>query len=86
MARAPSVRQRAPEAAGSSPAPARHRLVEQACEVLHDAYEQAAVNAGWETQERSRTRWADLPPANQQTMRAAVGALLDFLDDHPTPR
>ena len=50
--------------------------VEAACEVMHDAYEAAAVGAGWETQEASRKPWADVPEANKVTMRAAVHALL----------
>ncbi len=50
--------------------------VERACEVLHDAYESAAVGAGWETQQASRKPWAEVPEANQRTMRAAVTALL----------
>lgn len=55
------------------------RLIEQACEIMHGAYEGAAVDAGWETQARSRVPWADVPDANKVTMRAAVSALLDFL-------
>jgi len=51
-------------------------FVEQACEVMHNAYEAAALGAGWETQERSRKPWADVPEANKATMRAAVAALL----------
>ena len=50
--------------------------IERACEVMHDAYEAAAVTAGWETQERSRKPWSDVPEANKVTMRAAVAALL----------
>jgi len=50
--------------------------IEEACEIMHDAYEIAAVGAGWETQEASRKPWADVPEANKATMRAAVGALL----------
>lgn len=53
--------------------------VEKACEVMHDAYERAAVGAGWETNTASRKPWADVPEANKQTMRAAVRALLDHL-------
>lgn len=53
--------------------------IELLCEVMHDAYEQAALGAGWETQQASRKPWAEVPPANQATMRAAVEALLDFL-------
>lgn len=52
--------------------------IEQACEVMHDAYEAAAVGAGWETQQQSRKPWADVPEANKVTMRAAVAALLDW--------
>lgn len=54
--------------------------VEQACEVMHDAYEKAAVGAGWETQAASRKPWADVPEANKTTMRAAVRALLEWLE------
>lgn len=55
--------------------------VEEACEVMHDAYERAAIGAGWETQAASRKPWADVPEANKITMRAAVGALLDRIRD-----
>lgn len=54
-------------------------VIEQACEVMHDAYEAAAAEAGWETQERSRKPWADVPEANKVTMRRAVSALLAHL-------
>lgn len=57
--------------------------VDWACEVMHDAYERAAVGAGWETQEASRKPWADVPQANKETMRVAVSALLDWLDRRP---
>ena len=53
--------------------------VEAACEVMHDAYEKAAVGAGWETQAASRKPWADVPEANKETMRAAVTALLAWV-------
>lgn len=53
--------------------------LDAACEVLHDAYEAAAAKEGWETQERSRKPWEDVPEANKATMRAAVGVLLDHL-------
>jgi len=56
-------------------------LVERACEVMHDAYEKAALGAGWATNPASRKPWADVPEANKQTMRAAVGALLDWLQE-----
>lgn len=55
--------------------------VELACEVMHDAYEQAAVEAKWETNPQSRKPWADVPEANKQTMRAAVTALLVWMGE-----
>lgn len=54
--------------------------LDRLCEVMHDAYEKAAAGAGWETQERSRKPWADVPEANKVTMRAAVLALLQDLN------
>ena len=54
--------------------------VEHLCEVMHDAYEAAAVDAGGETQRRSRKPWADVPEANKATMRVAVRALLAEVD------
>src|SRR3954462_14472750 len=38
-------------------------FIEKACEVMHDAYEKAAVGAGWETQQSSRKPWSDVPEA-----------------------
>jgi len=58
-------------------------VVERACEVMHDAYETAAVGAGWETRQASRKPWADVPEANKDTMRAAVAALLIHLNAPP---
>lgn len=54
--------------------------IEEACEIMHDAYERAAVGAGWETQEASRKQWSDVPEANKITMRTAVSALIEHLD------
>lgn len=59
----------------------RDQRIEHYCEVMHDAYEKAAVGAGWETQQASRKPWVDVPEANKATMRAAVAALLDAVDD-----
>lgn len=53
--------------------------LERACQVMHDAYEEAAGPAGWATQESSRVPWADVPEANKVTMRAAMCALLDHM-------
>lgn len=54
-------------------------FIENCCEVMHDAYEKAAAGAGWETNPASRKPWVDVPEANKVTMRAAVGALLEYL-------
>ena len=53
------------------------------CEVMHDAYEEAAKSEGWETQVQSRKPWSDVPEANKATMRVAVRALLDELTATP---
>jgi hypothetical protein len=53
--------------------------VEQACEILHEAYELAAVEKGWQTNPRSRRPWSQVPVENKETMRQAVGVLLDHL-------
>lgn len=50
--------------------------IERLCEVMHDAYEEAAAKVGWETQARSRVPWSNVPEANKATMRVAVRALL----------
>lgn len=50
--------------------------VEGWCEILHCAYETAAVGAGWETNPACRGLWADVPEANKITMRAAVTPLV----------
>lgn len=58
---------------------ADQEFVENACVVMHDAYEKAAIGAGWETNPASRKPWSDVPEPNKETMRAAVGSLLDWL-------
>lgn len=60
--------------------------IEHLCEVMHDAYEKAAIGAGWETQQASRKPWANVPEANKQTMRAAVRALLSEVLPAPRPQ
>ena len=50
--------------------------LEHLAHALHDAYEAAAIESGWETQERSRKPWADVPDANKETMRRALTTLL----------
>lgn len=56
-------------------------LIERYCEAMHDAYERAAVGAGWETQQASRKPWSEVPEPNKTTMRAAVAALLGLIED-----
>lgn len=57
--------------------------VERACEVMHDAYEKAAIGAGWETNPASRKPWGDVPEPNKETMRAAVAALVLWIGHEP---
>lgn len=54
--------------------------VEEACVVMHDAYEAAAISAGWKTNRESRKPWASVPDANKVTMRAAMRALYEWLE------
>lgn len=61
------------------------RDTEALCIALHDAYEAAALRAGWETQAASRRPWVDVPEANKATMRLAVAALTTALLDRHTP-
>lgn len=62
---------------GQASQPVTEEQVEAMCEVMHDAYERAAASEGWETQERSRKPWAEVPEANRRTMRVAVRAVLE---------
>lgn len=62
--------------------------VEYLAAVMHAAYEEEAIRAGWETNPRSRTSWDRVPPENKQAMRAGVRAMLAVLfrppDECPT--
>lgn len=53
--------------------------VEELCEIAHAAYEAAAVEHGWATQEASRVPWVDVPEANKATMRAAMDAVWTYV-------
>ncbi len=55
--------------------------IDHYCEVMHDAYELAATKTGWETQAASRKPWSDVPESNKATMREAVSALLEALEE-----
>ena len=51
-------------------------LLEAACIAAHNAYEQAAHEAGWVTNTQSRKPWADVPEANKIAMRAGIAAAI----------
>ena len=52
------------------------REVETAARAGHYAYEAAAQENGWSTQESCQVAWDDLPEANRKTMLAAYRAAL----------
>ena len=49
---------------------------ERIARAFHDAYEELAPGEGWETQERSRKPWDEVPEANRRVMIATVKRLL----------
>jgi hypothetical protein len=51
-------------------------LLEAACIAAHNAYEQAAHEAGWVTNTQSRKPWVDVPEANKIAMRAGIAAAI----------
>jgi hypothetical protein len=53
------------------------KSVEYYCEFMHNVYEEAAVVQGWATNPRSAKPWSEVPEANKATMRVAVQALLE---------
>jgi len=53
--------------------------VERWCEAFHDSYEKAAVGAGWETQEKSRKPWSEVPEANKETMRTTIREVVPLI-------
>ena len=58
----------------------RAEWIEEACEVLHDAYERAAVVHGWDTNPAAKHKpWSEVPESNRQTMRDSVAVLLGFV-------
>jgi len=54
-------------------------LLEEACIAAHNAYEQAAHEAGWITNLQSRKPWADVPEANKIAMRAGIAAAIALI-------
>lgn len=56
---------------------ATHREdAERVARRFHDLYEMLAPKYGWETQERSRVSWEDVPDANRELMIAVVDEML----------
>lgn len=51
-------------------------LVERLCRIQHDAYEAAAAEHGWSTQQASRRPWDQVPAENRATMEASMLAVL----------
>lgn len=50
--------------------------VDRFCAFMHDAYEAAAAQQGWKTQEASRKPWSEVPEANKATMRHTMALLI----------
>ena len=50
---------------------------ERIARAFHETYEDLAPKHGWETQERSRKDWNEVPPENKALMLAVVQTLLD---------
>jgi hypothetical protein len=51
--------------------------VERIAREFHNTYEYIAGVMGWETQQRSRVKFDDLPESNRKTMLHTVRALLE---------
>lgn len=49
---------------------------EELAEWLHDQYEEIAKEKGWQTQEKSRVKFEDLPKENKETMLALSEKIL----------
>lgn len=70
------------EAATATTSMVRAADVERFCIFMHEAYEDAAVQQGWETQEASRKSWEDVPEANKETMRHTIGLLIPEVEKY----
>lgn len=51
-------------------------VIEVVCEAMHDAYETAAIENSWVTNDLCRVPYDELPPENKATMRAAARAAI----------
>ena len=49
---------------------------------MHEMYEDKARLYGWETQEKSRVAFRDLPPENAKTMLAVAKEVIEWFDNH----
>ncbi len=52
-------------------------VIEVICEAMHDAYEKAAIENSWVTQEMCQVPYDELPPENKATMRKAARAAIE---------
>ena len=61
------------------------RMAEVVARRFHEEYEHLAPLYGWETQERSRVDWDDLPENQRKLMAHVVGTLiaLGYVKEHP---
>lgn len=50
-------------------------------EFMHEAYEWAAQETGWKTQDSCRVPFKDLPFENKQTMLKVAVKVLDFIQE-----
>ena len=58
--------------------------VREFAEFLHDEYERAAKQAGWDTQDGTTVPFDDLPRENQETMLRLTLAVLQWYDVRPS--
>ena len=56
-------------------------MIEKMAEAMHDAYELAAKEAGWETQVQCRVPYEDLPEANKLAMLACARAASEVVEE-----
>lgn len=55
--------------------------IERQAEIMHYAYEEAALRSGWQTNPRSRVLWSVVPEENKVAMRASVRTMLEDMKD-----
>lgn len=57
---------------------------ERIARAFHETYERLAPTHGWQTQERSRRAWDDVPDENKSLMIAVARALIDAGEIRPS--